>query len=97
MNGNGNGNETLPGCGPLWNSTSSHFTNAEHVSLRAVTLAGASLSAMGSLFIFVSYFLIPALQMQSFKLIAILSFADFFSSISCAWRREREGGSWKGP
>ena len=59
-----------------------HFTPGQYEALQILTLTGASLSALGSLFIFVSYFLVKELQMQSFRLIAILSFADFFGSLS---------------
>jgi hypothetical protein len=59
-----------------------HFTPGQYEALQILTLTGASLSALGSLFIFISYFLVKELQMQSFRLIAILSFADFFGSLS---------------
>lgn len=58
------------------------FNTAEATAITTVTLVSASLSFLGSLFIIVTYLALPRVQRFSYRVIAWLSVADCFSSLS---------------
>eukprot|EP00753_Platysulcus_tardus_P005965 PLAT13825.1.p1 GENE.PLAT13825.1~~PLAT13825.1.p1 ORF type:complete len:319 (+),score=61.94 PLAT13825.1:46-957(+) len=62
--------------------SNSGISASQMSTLRAITLVTASLSICGSLFIIFTFFKFPSLQTVPFRLIMLLSVADFGSSIT---------------